>query len=76
MRFQRGGWEIGVGERNTSYRENGGMTLSRISNAENIRNWESLPPQLIEGFGDEGDFPRQHHYPMRLPYRGNRRTTA
>ncbi len=34
--------------------------VTHISNAENIRAWESIPAQLIEGFGDEGDFGRQH----------------
>jgi 2-polyprenyl-3-methyl-5-hydroxy-6-metoxy-1,4-benzoquinol methylase len=34
--------------------------MTRISNAENIRHFESLPTHQIEGFGDQGDFARQH----------------
>jgi 2-polyprenyl-3-methyl-5-hydroxy-6-metoxy-1,4-benzoquinol methylase len=34
--------------------------VTRISNAENIKHWESLPAHQIEGFGDQGDFGRQH----------------
>ena len=34
--------------------------MTRVGNAEIIRDWESLPAWLIEGFGDAGDFARQH----------------
>jgi 2-polyprenyl-3-methyl-5-hydroxy-6-metoxy-1,4-benzoquinol methylase len=44
----------------STLRKSRGDKVTRISNAENIRAWESIPAQLIEGFGDEGDFARQH----------------
>jgi 2-polyprenyl-3-methyl-5-hydroxy-6-metoxy-1,4-benzoquinol methylase len=31
-----------------------------ISNAEALQHWASYPRELIEGFGDEGDFARQY----------------
>ena len=34
--------------------------MTRISNEEAIQHWSSYPRELIEGFGDEGDFGRQH----------------
>jgi 2-polyprenyl-3-methyl-5-hydroxy-6-metoxy-1,4-benzoquinol methylase len=34
--------------------------VTRISNAENIKYWEALPADQIEGFGDQGDFGRQY----------------
>src|SRR5215212_348919 len=34
--------------------------MTRISNAEALQHWASYPRELIEGFGDQGDFARQH----------------
>jgi 2-polyprenyl-3-methyl-5-hydroxy-6-metoxy-1,4-benzoquinol methylase len=34
--------------------------VTRISNAENIKHWESIPTHQIEEFGEQGDFGRQH----------------
>jgi 2-polyprenyl-3-methyl-5-hydroxy-6-metoxy-1,4-benzoquinol methylase len=34
--------------------------VARISNAEALQHWASYPGELVEGFGDQGDFARQH----------------
>ena len=34
--------------------------MINLTNKENIRHYEAMPPGLIENFGEEGDFARQH----------------
>jgi 2-polyprenyl-3-methyl-5-hydroxy-6-metoxy-1,4-benzoquinol methylase len=34
--------------------------VARINNAEALQHWASYPREVIEGFGDQGDFARQH----------------
>jgi len=35
-------------------------TMSEITNADAIQAWSQIPSQIMEDFGDEGDFIRQH----------------
>ena len=34
--------------------------MSKITNDDNIKLWSSAPKNILENFGDEGDFARQH----------------
>jgi 2-polyprenyl-3-methyl-5-hydroxy-6-metoxy-1,4-benzoquinol methylase len=34
--------------------------MSKITNAENIKLWSSAPSNILDSFGDEGDFARQY----------------
>src|SRR5581483_432363 len=35
-------------------------TMTEINNADAIQAWSGIPQQLVENFGEEGDFIRQH----------------
>lgn len=34
--------------------------MTSITNDQNIQEWSSVKEEIIENFGDEGDFSRQH----------------